>query len=162
MTIISLLMLKHRNTGNYFDPGHLGDHSLLFSHSYKYLGVHIDSNVSWGVCVKSVCSRIQQQLRLRVLEDILVFYHAVTESIPRYGMATWVGNLTVKLKAEINKLVCSAFKGMGERERPTLQQLLEETVVGQARKITANPSHVLHSQGCFHLINVTGSQLNIQ
>ncbi|KAK7907136.1 hypothetical protein WMY93_015748 [Mugilogobius chulae] len=40
-----------------FDPGHLGDHTPLCIHgtevtqvhSYKYLGVHIDSNLAWDV-----------------------------------------------------------------------------------------------------------------
>lgn len=49
------------------DPAHLGDHSPLMIHnvciaqvnSYKYLGVHIDCNLSWKDHVNSVCSRIQ-------------------------------------------------------------------------------------------------------
>ena len=73
-----------------FDPGHVGDHTLLLIQdaniaqvdSYKYLGVHIDNNLSWSVHVNSVCSRIQQRLhflrRLRVFgvqrKVMLLFY----------------------------------------------------------------------------------------
>ena len=38
------------------------------------------------------------------------------------------------------------MKGMGVREHPTLQALFEETVIGKAKKIIADPSHVLHSE----------------
>ena len=146
------LIVYVKKTGLFSDPGHLGDHSLLFSHSYIYLYictylVHIDYNLSRGVPMKCIWS-IQQ-------DPVAAQTHGVWSHAVRYGMATWGGKLTVKLKADINKLVCTAFKGMGVREHPTLQQLLEKTVVRQARKINADPLYVLCSQGCFYPINVT-------
>ena len=100
-----------------FDPGHVGDHTLLLIQdaniaqvdSYKYLGVHIDNNLSWSVHVNSVCSRIQQRLhflrRLRVFgvqrKVMLLFYRSVIESIIRYAISVWFGNLTVKWKTQI-------------------------------------------------------------
>ncbi len=35
---------------------------------------------------------------------MLVFYHAVIESVLRYGMSAWFGNITVKMKAELDRL----------------------------------------------------------
>lgn len=79
------------------DPAHLGDHSPLMIHnvciaqvnSYKYLGVHIDCNLSWKDHVNSMCSRIQKRLsflrRLRVFgvgqKIVRLFYTAVIEGV---------------------------------------------------------------------------------
>ncbi len=38
------------------------------------------------------------------------------------------------------------MKVMGVREYPSLQTLFEKTIVKQARKIIADPSHVLYSE----------------
>lgn len=85
-----------------FDPGQPGDHSLLWVHNawitqvYSYkLGVHTDTNLSWEVHLNSVFSSIQPWLYffrgLRVFgveqKILMIFYNAVMESIPRYGMA---------------------------------------------------------------------------
>ena len=52
------------------DPRVIGNHSSVAIHrhdieqvaNYKYLGVHIDSELSWHTHVASVCVRIHQQL----------------------------------------------------------------------------------------------------
>ena len=145
-----------------FDPGQVGDHAPLLIHevniaqvdSYKYLGVHIDSNLSWNVHVNSVCTRIQQRLhflrRLRVFgvqqKVMLLFYRAVIESIFRYAISVWFGNLTVNLKSQINRLVSTALKVMGVRDHPTPQEISQGTVLRQARNIIADPSHVLNPE----------------
>ena len=83
-----------------FYPGHVGDHTPLLINnvniaqvdSYKYLGVHIDSKLAWDVHVNHGCTKIQRRLnflrRLRVFgvqqRVMLLFYHAVIESIFRY------------------------------------------------------------------------------
>ena len=122
--------------------------------SYKYLGVHIDSKLSWDVHVNHVCTKIQRRLnflrRLRVFgvqqRVMLLFYHAVIESIFRYTICVWFGNLTVRSKAQINRLARIALKVMGVREHPTFQAIFEESVVKKAKRIIADPSHVLHSE----------------
>lgn len=99
---------------------------------------HIDCNLSWKDHVNSVCSRIQQRLcflkRLRVFgvgqKIVRLFYTAVIESILRYGISVWYGNLNASPKAQVNRLVCTAMKVMGE----------------QARRIIIDPCHVLYSE----------------
>lgn len=68
------------------------------------------------------------------------------ESVLRYGTVAWFGNLSVKLKSQINRLVHTAMKVMGVRDYPFLQTLFEKTIVKQSRKIIADPSHVLYSE----------------
>ncbi len=104
--------------------------------------------------MSSVCTKIQQRLyflrRLRVFgveqRVLMLFYQAVIESVLRYGIVAWFGNISVKLKSQINRLVHTAMKAMGVREYPSLQTLFEKTIVKQARKIIAFPSHVLYSE----------------
>ena len=72
-----------------FDPRCIGDHSPVFTEStpinqvtsYKYLGVHIDSSLSWYVHVDNLCAKLQQSLyflrRLRlyaVNDQILLLF----------------------------------------------------------------------------------------
>ncbi len=87
------------------DPGSVGDYGLvaIYGHeieqvsSFKYLGVHIDSDLGWRTQVTSVCTRVHQRLHflcsLRPFcvskHIMLIFYRAAIESILTYGMINW-------------------------------------------------------------------------
>ena len=122
--------------------------------SYKYLGIYFDPQLSWANQVDSVCSRVNQRLhflrRLRihgVANNILMlFYRANMESIIRYGITTWFGNLSVKLKSQLQNLIKRAGKIMGMQPPCSLQATFERTLVMQGSKITRDPNHILHSQ----------------
>lgn len=132
-----------------FDPKSIGDRSPVTIHgnninqqnSCKYLGIHIDSDLSWQTQVATVCARIHQRLhflrRLRLFgvskNIMLIFYRAAIESILRYGVTSWFGNLSVKLKSQILNLVRVAGRIMGH---PPLnpQELFNEAVITQAKK----------------------------
>ena len=77
---------------------------------------------------------------------MLLFYRAVVESVLRYAITVWFGNLTVKVKSQITRLTHSALKVVGVREYPTLQVIYEESVLRQARRIIEDPTHFLHSE----------------
>ena len=93
-----------------FDPKSIGDHRPVVIHdstisqvsSYKYLGIWIDNSLTWNTHVDSLCSKLQQRLhflrRLRVhgvdQKFMLVFYRAFLESLVRFGVAVWFGNLS--------------------------------------------------------------------
>ena len=142
------------------DPRLEGDHSPVVIHdspieqvsSYKYLGVHLDDTFSWSVHVESLCSRLQQRLyflrRLRVYgvdkSIMFLFYQAVLESLVRYGMSSWYGNLTAKLKTKLARLVHTAMKVIGKSDYQTLQSIYQQTVFRQAQRI--DPFHILHSE----------------
>ena len=116
------------------DPRSIGDHSAITVHghnikqvsSYKYLGVQIDKDLSWHTHVTTMCSKIHQRLhflrRLRLFgvsrNIMLTFYRASIESILRYGISSWFGNLTVAYKSQITRLICMAGKIMGMSTPP--------------------------------------------
>ena len=78
---------------------------------------------------------------------MLIFYRASIESIVRYGITNWFGNLTVKLKSEILRLVKTAGKIMGMSTPPnTPQAIFDQATLGQAKKIVSDPSHVLYPE----------------
>lgn len=60
--------------------------------------------IGWG---SSVLTRV-----------LFPFYHAVIESILRYGISAWFGNLSVQLKAQITRLTQRAMKMMGVKQHP--------------------------------------------
>ena len=126
---------------------------LIHTNTWAYT-VYIDSNLAWNTHVHSVYTKVQQRLhflrRLRVFgvqqRVMMLFYRAVIESVFRYAISVWFGNLTVMWKSQINRLAHTAMKVMGVREHPSLQTIFEDTVLRQANKIIADPSHVLNSE----------------
>lgn len=95
-----------------FDPKSIGDESPVIVRnvpinqvvSYKYLGVHIDSPLTWHVHVDNLCSKIQQRMyflrRLRLYgvnsKLMFLFYQMILESVIRYvsDMACKYGTCT--------------------------------------------------------------------
>lgn len=55
---------------------------------------------------------------------MFLVYQAVLESLVRYGMSEWCGNLTVQLKNNLIRLVHTVMKVMG-KEYPFLGRLRE-------------------------------------
>ena len=149
------------------DPRSVGDKSTVTIHgsgiaqvsSFKYLGVHIDCDLSWRTHVADVCARTHQRLhfmrRLRVFgvskNIMIIFYRATIESILRYGITSWFGNLTVKSKTQIFNLVKTVGKIIGTPVPLNPQELFEQTTIRQAQTILSDSSHPLHSE--YSLLN---------
>ena len=98
-----------------FEPKSIGDHSPVTIHgnninqvtSCKYLGIHIDSDLSWQTQIATVCARTHQRLhflrRLRLFgvckNIMLIFYRAaIIESILRYGITNWFAEPKCQIK----------------------------------------------------------------
>lgn len=82
-----------------------GTGSIEFTEAVKFLGIHIDKDLSWGGHIESVISKINKygylirNLRKTVpIEILLNIYYAYIESSLRYGIIIWgVSNLMPKL-----------------------------------------------------------------
>ena len=104
--------------------------------SYKYVGIHIDSKLSWSVPVEAECSRAQKRLYfLRRLKE--------------FGVSTNILLLvcrSVQIRTPVhhkhffeNSRLYSLFHSRKYLNRPG-------TLVRQAQKICSDATHVLHSQ----------------
>lgn len=97
-----------------------------------------------------ICQRLHFLRRLRVHgvdKDIMIlFYKAAIESIVRYGMVVWFGNLSVKLKSSLQTLIKRAGKIIGQVQSTTLNELFVEAVKKHSFKIINDPNHVLCSE----------------
>lgn len=145
-----------------FDPKGIGDHHQVVIHdqnitqtqTYKYLGVYIDSSLTWKTHTEWVCTRLHQRLyflrRLRFYgvnkKIMMLFYKAVLESIVKYGVTVWFGNLSIQLKSKLSHLVLTALKTVGNEESLNLQQLFENSTLNQVQKIVGDQTHFLHSK----------------
>ncbi len=122
--------------------------------SYKYLGVFFDNSLTWNVHVDNLCSRLQQRLhflhRLRIhgvdQKFMLIFYQAVFESLIRYSITVWFGNLSVQLRTKLFRMIHTAWKIIGVKEQTSLQIIYEQATLRQANKIVCDPSHVLYTE----------------
>lgn len=122
--------------------------------SYKYLGVFMDSSLTWQVHIESLCTKLQQRMyflrRLRLYgvnnRLLFLFFQMILESVIQYGMQTWYGNLTVQLKAKLGRLVKTALRIVGHQDQGYMQSLYEKSVLREALKILEDPTHILHQE----------------
>ncbi len=150
-----------------FDPREVGVHSPVVIYntqikqvcSNKYLGIYIDNMFTWQIHVDNLCAKLQQRLyflrRLRLYgvnkKIRTVFYQAVLESLIRYGIQAWYGNLSVQLKNKLSHIVRMAMKIVDLKDYPSLKTLFEQSVHRGAHKILADPSHIYSLSMCFCL-----------
>lgn len=96
--------------------------------SYKYLGVYVDSNLSWEYHLKYICQRVYPKLRMLnrisnfLSKDILLLiYKQTILPIMDYGSMTWLDcSKTVSLKIE--RLQNQAMRSILNTNRKTCSQ----------------------------------------
>ena len=69
---------------------------------------------------------------------MMIFYRAIVESILRYGISSWFGNLTMKLKSKLAGMHKTAMKIVGRKEYEPTQRIYEQAVRKKAKKIISN------------------------
>ncbi len=122
--------------------------------SYRYLGFYMDSVFCWKTHIDSLCTRLQQGLyflrRLRLYgvgsNILLAFYRAMLESLIRYGITVWFGNLSVQLKNILANIHKTAMKIIGIKQYKPIQTLYEQAVLRRAISISTDPDHSLFSE----------------
>ena len=120
---------------------------------YKYLGTVLDSKLSFKANTEHVHKKCQpriyclQKLRsLNVNQTVLrTFYRSFIESVLTFSFICWFGNLTVKNKNVLDRVVNVCGKIVGERQ-DSLKELYERRVERKGMEIANDRSHVLASQ----------------
>ena len=77
---------------------------------------------------------------------MLIFYKAILESLIRYGITAWFGNLTVQLKNRLANMHKTAMKIIGKKQYESIENLYNQSVMTQATKISSDPTHPLSSE----------------
>ena len=94
-------------------PITIHNQTIKQSSSFKYLGVYVDSSLSWTQHVDYICNKVQQRIyflrRLRSFGDsskvLSLFFKATIQSVLQYGGSVWSGALSAQLRARILRLL---------------------------------------------------------
>ena len=116
--------------------------------SFKFLGVHIQDNLSWNTNTKVIFKKAQQKLHfLRVLrkyhpsqELMMAFYRSAVESTLTYCMGAWFGSCSEEDKTTLQRVVNTAQKIMG-CPLPSLESIYSTRCLRRATKIRTDPHH---------------------
>ncbi len=93
--------------------------------SYKYLGTTIDNRLCFDVNSGVLCKKGHQRLYcLRKLRSFNVdrtmmelFYKSYIEPVLSFSISCWFGNLSVKHKNALNRIVTLSGKIIGKEQR---------------------------------------------
>ncbi|MDG2555482.1 DUF1891 domain-containing protein, partial [Vibrio parahaemolyticus] len=118
---------------------------------YKYLGTILDDKLNFDVNTDAVCKKANQRLFfLRKLKSfnvdrttIKLFYSAFIESILSFNIVGLVGNLSLKNKSKLEKVVklCCKITGVTLNNQ---QHLYDERITSKAWSIVSDSQHPLH------------------
>ncbi|KAK0149886.1 RNA-directed DNA polymerase from mobile element jockey [Merluccius polli] len=125
--------------------------------SFKFLGAHIQEDLSWTTNTTALIKKAQQRLHfLRVLrrnyleEKLLVsFYRATIESVLLYCVTVWFASCSAAGKKALQRVTRTAEKIIG-CSLPPLEDLSSSRCLSRALKISADSSHP--SQHLFNLL----------
>ena len=121
-------------------------------HSFKYLGVTIDENLTFSNHVDATVKKANQRLYLlrklrsfNVSSNVLsMVYNSIIESVLSFSIVSWYGHIRVKDKSKLNRVVREATKITGKHQR-SLPEIHNKFVKKQAKKIMLDSTHPLHS-----------------
>ena len=119
--------------------------------SYKYLGTHIDSRLSWNTHAKVVKRKASQRLYfLRKLNECRVdrtimklFYESVIQSVLTFNFICFFGSMPKKHKLDLDRFRKSAERCIG-LPLATLDCLYEQTLSKKLSSIMRDSSHPFH------------------
>lgn len=119
---------------------------------FKYLGTVLDQHLSFTENVDYIYKKAQQRLYLlrklrnfnvdqTILESV---YRSLIESVLVFNIVSWYGNLTVKNKAKLNRVVSLAGKIIGSKQIQ-LSDLYHQAVRRKSIQIYLDKTHPLNS-----------------
>lgn len=120
--------------------------------TFKYLGIVLDKKLRFSTHVDTVCKKANQRLYLlrklksfevssQILETV---YRSLVESILTFNIIVWFGNLTVKDKARLARVVKLAGRIVGSEQRQ-LPDLYHQFARRKVSKIQLDQTHFLHN-----------------
>ena len=119
------LVFDSRKVKELFIPLTIDQQSVDVVSSFKYLGTAVDSKLSFNDNVVYVYKKEEQCLYLlrklrsfgvgsHVLESV---YRCLVESVLSFNIVTWYGNMSVKNGARLARVVNTASKIIGAKQK---------------------------------------------
>ena len=129
-------------------PLYINGSEVEIVETFRFLGTHISSDLSWEHNATQITKKAQQRLyflrRLKsfgVSKDIMThFYRAVIESILTFSITVWFANTDEKDRAKLNKVVRTASQIIGT-DLPPLDVLYHDRTLNKAKAIVRDPTH---------------------
>ena len=131
--------------------------------SYKYLGIVIDDKLSWHVYIDSLIKRLNTRMYcLRKLnyfnvdvKILALFYDSVVESVWRYCLLCWGGNVSKGDRERVERIVKEAGKIIGV-SRQDFGSVYTDLLIKKLHHVVDDASHPLHDCLSGQLITRSG------
>ena len=121
--------------------------------SYKYLGVTIDSRLSWKHNITDEMLKVSTRLFcLRTLKSFAVyqqvlqlFYSSVLSSVLAFGLSCWGGNICKRDNGTLDKIIKKSGS-VAERTQDGLDILYDRWVTKKLKDILKDATHLLRPE----------------
>jgi hypothetical protein len=149
------MIMDFRKDNNDHDALFVKNENVNIVESYKYLGVFIDSKLSFSQnchhlyikCIRRVCY-LRQLVSLRVSQEILtLFYKTIIESVLSFCIIAWFGSSNKKDQKKMYKVIRYAKRVGIETEN--LVDICNKYKFKMTVKIIKDEEHPLHDQFVF-------------
>ncbi|XDV25910.1 hypothetical protein PO909_029736 [Leuciscus waleckii] len=116
--------------------------------SFRYLGLHLAEDLTWGVNTKELGKKAQQRLfflrtlrRTGLPQTLLInFYRCTIESVLAYSCTVWFSSCTVEEKKDLQRVIKTAQRIIGA-PLPSLDDIYSSRLQRRAASIRADPTH---------------------
>ena len=145
------LIIDYRRKKTDTPPLNIGEEQVERTSSFRFLGVHLDDDLTWSTNTAAIIKKAHQRLYfLRILrsnqlskELMTSFYRCAIESILTYCICVWFGNCTAAEKKALQRVVNHAQKIIG-LSLPSMDDLYNTRCDRKAKSILRDPTHPGH------------------
>uniref|UniRef100_A0AAQ6IB52 Alkylated DNA repair protein AlkB homologue 8 N-terminal domain-containing protein n=1 Tax=Anabas testudineus TaxID=64144 RepID=A0AAQ6IB52_ANATE len=145
------MVVDFRRAKSDHSPLNIDGASVEIVKSTKFLGVHLEENLTWSLNTRSISKKAQQRLYfLRKLRKahlpppiLTTFYRGTIESILSSCITAWFGNCTVSDRKALQRIVRTAEKIIGV-SLPSITDIYTTRCIRKATCIVDDPTHPSH------------------
>ena len=157
------MIIDFRKIPSQYEPIMISGKQVEQVNSFKYLGVVIDSKVTWTENVDNIVQKLKPRMYcLRKLQSfnvdtklLQIFYSSIFKSVISFGISGWGGNAKKKEKDRIDSFKNRAGRIVGAEQELTETLILHRTK-GKTNQILKDTSHPLRNEYDTRLISRSG------
>uniref|UniRef100_A0A7N9AV81 Alkylated DNA repair protein AlkB homologue 8 N-terminal domain-containing protein n=1 Tax=Mastacembelus armatus TaxID=205130 RepID=A0A7N9AV81_9TELE len=146
------MVVDFRRTRSDHSPLNIDGSIVEIVKSTKFLGVHLEEDLTWSLNTSSITRKAQQCLyflrRLRKahlpLSILSTFYRGTVESILSSCITSWFGNCTISDCKTLQRIVRTAEKIIGV-SLPSITDIYSTRCIRKANSIVGDSTHPSHT-----------------